>query len=638
MADEAQMNEEQADARSPYERVLCLLLEQASSPSLLLRGEDEIVGSSHSWSCHLPRRGSLSDLVADGDLERLRAALSSLEEGEEREVRFCLRSRRGPSSGPLLGTLRRLDAELCLLRLRSWPQFGHDEEGRNRLLVEHAPFALYVNDLQQRRVLYVNERMLELHGVLHEAATDLYGLIHPEDRAWLESEQPRQLESGYAEQRYRIVRPDGEVRWVRDLFVVVPDAAGEPLYQVGYVADITDELAFEEHLRRSQRLEAVEQMAGSVAHNFNNLTTVILATVDSVLRQRAGGKKRDEERLRERLGVVKKAAEQAAAITSQLRNFSRSSVLSLRRASPAALIAEAAAMASEIYRPEVELRVSPAPTRPVLVDESQLQQVLLNLLLNAHEAIPGAGTVEIACFSTSLADGRQAVAIAVSDDGVGIAEEDVERIFEPFYTSNPRWKSGLGLASAFGIVRQAGGSIEVSSTLGVGSTFTVLLPAASEMPTEDGGGAPAEDAAAEPPQALGEAKPAQADSARRLRFAVVEDDAVVRSVIVELLEELGFSVAAQYEDGQRALVGLRSDPVDVVVTDALMPALSGFELARALLREQAQVKLLIVSGYTREVDEELPPDRCLFLEKPFVADELAEVLERLLDAGAEPRE
>jgi PAS domain S-box-containing protein len=410
---------------------------------------------------------------------------------------------------------------------------------------------------------------------------------------------------------------------------VLLDVTGAPLFDaagafdgvVMGLEDITERSVVEEQLRQSQKMEAVGRLAGGVAHDFNNLLTAILGASDQVLEQLPAG-----STLREDARDIQLAARKAAALTRQLLTFSRKQVVVPKVVALDELVAGLVQMLQRLIGEDVQLVARHGPAvGNVRADPGQLEQVVVNLVVNARDAMPEGGriTLETADFELGPQEARAQIGVrpgryvmlAVSDTGCGMSAEVLSHLFEPFFTTKgPGKGTGLGLSTIYGIVKQAGGHVRVESAVGAGSTFRVYLPR-----VEDGAAAV-------------EGRAGAAAAAAPATVLLVEDEPQVRAVVLKVLRRAGHAVL-DAADGEEAL-RRAADPaqvIDVLVTDVVMPHLGGRELATRIRALRPGLKVLFVSGY---VDAGFPVDELdddtRFLQKPFGPAELATELSWLL--------
>jgi two-component system, cell cycle sensor histidine kinase and response regulator CckA len=390
---------------------------------------------------------------------------------------------------------------------------------------------------------------------------------------------------------------------------------------------VTARRRLEEQYRQAQKMEAVGQLASGIAHDFNNLLTVINGYADLLLQSLPPA-----DSSQELLEEIRRAGERAAGLTRQLLAFGRRQVLAPRVLDLNAVAADTEAMLRRVIGEDVRLATVPGPGLwPVRADPGQVEQVLLNLAVNARDAMPTGGRLTIETRNVEL-DDEYALAhagahpgphvlLAVSDTGCGMTDEVKARIFEPFFTTKgPGRGTGLGLATVYGIVTQSGGHLGVDSEAGAGTTFRVYLPRAEGPVGEPkaGSGAPAPRRGAE-------------------TVLLVEDDPAVRALNRHVLAGCGYTVveAGDGDEAWRAAVRHAGGPIHLLVTDVVMPGQGGRALAERLLERHPGLKVLYVSGYTDDavVRHGVLREAMNFLQKPFTPTALAHRVREVLDRG-----
>jgi PAS domain S-box-containing protein len=505
-----------------------------------------------------------------------------------------------------------------------------ESERRFRELADHSRAAFLLTSPDGDRVDYASPYIALLVG--HDAASVrerpelLKEAVHPEDRERVEAEVWR-LPRGEAISEYRVTRVDGEVRRVSHRRTAVPATDDNPEVRVAHIlTDITEQREMERQLQQAQRMESLGQLAGGVAHDFNNILTVVLGRASLLYL-----------RLEEELGRtdwpeltdIEAAASQAANITRQILSFSRDKLgepvlVDVNRA-----VQRSSRLVSGLVGEGVEVSAILHDHLPaVRIDPVQLDQVLMNLATNAGEAMDGRGTLAIETDAVELTEGAAGaglqpgryVRIRVQDTGPGIPEEVGERIFEPFFTTkSDSGGTGLGLATCFGVANRAGGAITVRNRASGGAEFTVLLPSAAGEVTEDVA-----------------ADPSLPTSGGSETIIIAEDQIRLGQLLADVLTSAGYTVHLA-TDGAEALRLLREvGPVDLLVTDMVMPGMSGRQLAREALALQPDLPVLTVSGYRagEEVATSRTPVDLAFLAKPFGPAELACRIRAILDAVA----
>ncbi|MBK8164419.1 MAG: response regulator [bacterium] len=415
-------------------------------------------------------------------------------------------------------------------------------------------------------------------------------------------------------------RRDGTTFWGRVSSTIVRGPDGEIISYDGAIADITAQRQLEEQLRQSQRLESVGQLAGGIAHDFNNVLTAIVGYAE-LIRSDVGA----QSPAHGHAGGVLRAAERAAALTRQLLAYSRRQVLSPQVLELGGVVEQLGEMLRRLIGEHIRLRIdTDARGSWALVDRSQIEQVIVNLVVNARDAMPDGGelVITVACagddHATGVHDGPH-VALVVADTGVGMDEAVRARAFDPFFTTKDRGKgTGLGLSTVYGIVRQSGGDVFLDSRPGQGTTVTVCLPRVAP------GAAP--EAAA----------PARIAAHATATILVAEDEPMVRELTADCLARAGFTVLSA-ADGEAALelAAAHAGPLDLLLTDVVMPRLGGRELAARLRAARPDLRVLFISGYTddaRDLREAAGPGGD-FLHKPFSPEELVARVRALLGAG-----
>lgn len=458
---------------------------------------------------------------------------------------------------------------------------------------------------QYGRLLGLTPKEIIGRQVLEFVAPEHHALV--QERLRSGDEQPYE---------HRALLPDGSSILVEVHGRTLPQA-GRTL-RVTAVRDVTSHRRFEEEIRQGQKMEAVGRLAGGIAHDFNNVLTVIKGYSQLVAMQL------QDERLRSQVEEIKQAAERAGLMTQRLLAFGRKQPLQPQVIELGGAILGMEKMLRRLIRADIQFVFELAPgLGQIKVDPGQLEQVILNLAINAGDAMPRGGTLRFETYEKeekeslpSRAAGSYVV-LKVSDTGTGMDEETLRQAFEPFFTTKQNGKgTGLGLATVYAIVKQSGGSIDVESRLGEGTSFFVYLP---RVPAAPGAEADNETTSVLP---RGHEK-----------ILVVEDEPGVRSLAVEFLRRHGYDVL-EAENGNRALelFAREGQQIDLVLTDVVMPGMNGPEMVQHLLAQRPELKILFMSGYT---DDVLPHDSGLdtwrLVQKPFSVEELVGKLRETLD-------
>jgi PAS domain S-box-containing protein len=457
-------------------------------------------------------------------------------------------------------------------------------------------------------------------------ATTAQALIDPEDsEAWRRAVE--RLVAGATpffrlEKRY--LHKDGTSVWTETTAAVVRAADGQPSYFIAQIQDITERRILAEQYRQAQRMEAIGQLAGGVAHDFNNLLTIITGYTDLLL----GGADQGDPR-RGFLEEVMKAAQRAASLTRQLLAFSRRQILAPVVLSLHDLVADMETMFRRFLRENIEVvsSLEPALWR-VKADRAQIEQVLLNLAINAGDSMPAGGTLTLTTANVVLDESKtrsqpnvppgRYVKVSMTDTGCGMDENTRAHLFEPFFTTKDISKGiGLGLATVYGIIKQSGGHIDVRSEVRSGTTFDIYLPA---LPDDASGH---QFAAAQ-----------SQDARSQQTILLVEDDAGVRFLVRDVLAQEGYTVLEAC-DGQEALrlCGQSDTPIHLVLTDVVMPMMSGRQLRDRVSQLRPDLKFVYMSGYTDDavVLEQARADEIRFLHKPFTPETLTREVREALD-------
>jgi len=516
------------------------------------------------------------------------------------------------------------ERERAIRALRDSDARLHESEARFRQLAESIESVFYLIDTA-RTVLYISpgyERIWEqsCESLQADGASFLHR-VHPGDVDLARRHYETMFEQG-ADSEYRLLMPDGRVKWIRDHAFPVRNADGRAFRIAGIATEVTAQKRLEADLTQAQKMESVGRLAGGVAHDFNNLLTVIFSQAAMLEANMTDPTLLDEVR------QIQHAAERAATLTRQLLAFARRQVYEPRVVDLNLLVAGTERLLARLIGENIELvtRRSPGPAT-VRADPGSLEQVLMNLAVNARDAMPKGGRLTIGIDEVVLdysdpdrpaevATGAHVV-LTVTDTGAGISPEHLPHIFEPFYTTKPQGQgTGLGLATVYGLVRQAEGHIRLSSTVNNGTEIAIYLPRVAEAPA-----ASAEDL---------DSGPARGGET----VLLVEDEPSVRNVASRVLTLAGYHVL-QASDGAEALdvYDTAADRIALVVTDVVMPRIGGPELATRLRAKRPGLKVLFTSGYTEDtlVLQDLDPAQA-FLQKPYLPAALTARVRALLDA------
>ena len=492
-------------------------------------------------------------------------------------------------------------------------------EARLKAFMRYAPFLAWITDTDGR-LHFVNHAMLEWlqqpeHTVLGRTVAEVLGPANAErevvrTREMLEAGGPYHTEE-------TAIRPDGVLGHFSMIKFPLSDAKdGEPMQTGGFAVDITELRRAEAQLLQAQKLEALGRLAGGIAHDFNNILTIVTTSAELLLQQLA-----EDHPARADADEILHAADRAAALTRSLLSFSRQEVLAPHSLDLRTVVQSLSPMLERLLGEDVRLETQlPDTPVPILADAAQLEQVLLNLAVNARDAMPGGGALRLIVDRTVAADGTAAVLLEVSDDGIGMDEAVQARIFEPFFTTKPPDQgTGLGLATVYGIVRQSGGSVAVESAPGRGTTFRI------RWPLHDG-----------PVYAVSSASPdASAVPMGTETILLAEDDVVIRRLTLRYLRSCGYAVLEAHDaESALAAAAAHAGEIHLLVSDVVMPGASGAALASQLRMTRPHVRVLFVSGWAGDelTRRGVEMEATAFLQKPFTVHELAVAVRAALDA------
>jgi len=546
-------------------------------------------------------REGATDYVLKERLERLPSAVKRALEEAERER-------------------RRHEIEARLL----------ESEERFRQLAERSREGFWFVAVDPERILYVSPAVEAIWGLpaerFYRDPRVWLGAVHADDSARMQAVWEAWATDKVAqfEEECRVVRPDGSVRRVLNSGTQIRTEAGAITRLSGVTRDITEHKELEAQFRQAQKMESVGRLAGGIAHDFNNLLTAIIGYSELVLDRVA-----DQADIAADIEEIKKAGERASQLTGQLLAFSRKQVMVPRVLDLNQVIADLEKMLSRVIGDDISLEIAVTPwLGRTKADPSHVEQVLVNLVVNARDAMPGGGTLRVSTANVVLdtafardhlgaVPGRY-VSLAVSDSGVGMKPEVLSHVFDPFFTTKPTGKgTGLGLSTVYGIVKQHDGYVTVDSAPGVGTTFTIYWPQV-------------DDAA--------EALPAVRVSAQTLggteTVLLVEDEAGLRDLVTKMLERRGYRVLGA-KDGAAgiAIEEHHAGPIHLLLTDIVMPGLKGPDLAQRLVRRRPSMSVLYMSGFAHHVSMGFGSisGRTDFLQKPFSSETLATKVRECLD-------
>jgi len=511
-------------------------------------------------------------------------------------------------------------------------------ESRRRfdLLVSRLNDVIWTATADGSCIIDVNHAFKNVYGITEDELRSNPGLwiemVHPDDRKIAEASHEQLLKTGWAQTEYRIIRPDGEIRWIRDRKSLIYDEEGRPVQMGGIANDITEikkkeaeKEKLQEQFIQAQKMEAVGRLAGGVAHDFNNMLSVILGFTDLAI-----VKLKPSDNIYTDLLEIRKAGQRSANLTRQLLAFARKQTVAPQVLNLNESVAQMLKMLQRLIGEDIEVLWKPgANLWSVKMDLAQVDQILANLAVNARDAIKGVGKLTIEtenvifdetyCLQHHGSILGEYVMLAMSDNGCGMDKETLIRIFEPFFTTKEMGKgTGLGLATVFGIVKQNDGFINVYSEPGQGTTFKIYIPRfTGDVRNEE------TKQNEELPKGRGET------------VLIVEDEPQILNLGKRLLENLGYLVltAANPSEAVR-LAQEQPGKIDLLLTDVVMPEMNGRELSHHILAIQPDIKVLFMSGYTANVIEHhgVLEEGVAFIQKPLelkrLATKVREVLEK----------
>ena len=503
-----------------------------------------------------------------------------------------------------------------------------ESEQRFRQIAENIREVFWSHEVADGRVTYVSPMYEVVFGrsrnSLYENPRSFLDAIHIDDRPRMEEALTRQPAAAPTDGIYRVVRPDGSMRWVRARTFPVYDHRGHAYRVVGLAEDITEVRHTEDQLRQAQKMEALGLLAGGIAHDLNNVLTAVLGFSEIRLAAMA-----EDDPARVDLVEIRRAGERAAALTRQLLAFSRKQVVQPKVVDVNALVRSMQSMLRRLIVESVDISLDLAPDGGVvLIDPTQLEQILVNLVINAADAMPRGGRLTIETRNVTLDEHYQErhlpvtpgqyVKLGVADTGVGIDETTCQRIFEPFFTTKSAGRgTGLGLATVYGIVKQSGGDIVVRSQPGQGASFEIYLPRVTR----------ADAAAVASSSEAGSKKGSET-------LLLVEDDDAVRRLARVTLEHYGYHVieaSNPREAAQRA--DAYQGPIHLLVSDVIMPESHGPPLFERLTSTRPELRVLYMSGYADDaiVRHGIMVEGAPFLQKPFTPLALSRKVREVLD-------
>jgi PAS domain S-box-containing protein len=508
------------------------------------------------------------------------------------------------------------------------------------LITENAADMIAVVDEKGRRI-YNSPSYERIMGFSPQKlqGTTAFEQIHPDDLAMVTEEAAQAMETGVGRQIEFRMR-DSSRNWhvLESTSTAILDPEGRTRRLVIVSRDITARKRLEDQFRQSQKMEAIGRLSGGIAHDFNNLLGIIIGYAE-ILQESAEEGDPDRECVDE----ILRSGQRAASLTRQLLAFSRQQVLEPKIIDLNAVVADVEKLLRRLIGEDIELNTTlEHDSKRVKADQGQLEQVLLNLAVNARDAMPEGGKLTLTTRNVHMSEhdvkrysypfkSGDYVQLIMSDTGIGMDAATQARMFEPFFTTKEKGKgTGLGLATVYGVVKQSDGYIDVQSQLGKGTTFTIYLPAVTPAAVQEPAPAPVS----------GHATPRGSET-----VLLVEDEAALRFLTKNMLKRFGYTVLEAANSSEACEVSARrSQPIDLLLTDIVMPGMNGRDLADKLLAERPDMKVIYMSGYTgQKYGEDIVPQGSLYLAKPISRENLLAKIREALhweaphEASALPR-
>jgi PAS domain S-box-containing protein len=508
-----------------------------------------------------------------------------------------------------------------------------EAEMKYRMIVEQVAAISYIAEPGVNgRWYYVSPQIESILGYAPEewleSSENWLKYVHPDDHGAVNEAEKAGLQGKSFQAEYRVMHKDGRTVWVSDTATITQGSENHPVME-GFMVDISERKLMEMQSQQARRMEAVGRLAGGIAHDFNNLLTIIKGYTE-LARQRTEG----QTALRNDIERIDDASERAAALVRQLLAFSRKQVLQPKNLDLNGIVSGLEQLLRRLMGEDIQIKVrTTAELGTIKADPSQIEQVLMNLVVNARDAMPHGGELTIATSNALLEHGYASeqvsvkpgryVLLEVTDSGTGMSQETVAHIFEPFFTTKGGTRgTGLGLSTSYGIVKQSGGYIWVFSEPQQGTTFKVYLPRVDES--------------AEPATAVRLKTTPQKGTETIL---LVEDEKAVRDLTETVLTSYGYRVIVTQDPEHAQSIMSTGLPIQLVLTDVVMPSMSGRELARKLAANNAGLRVLYMSGYTDDIIATggVLEEGLAFLQKPFTPEMLARKVREVLDASSVSR-